>query len=105
MSLSIFYKEKLNMKNLIINSDDLVTAYKHLEKFRKYDPEIMYKERTVNTNRGRKLTKVFLTVVNMEGKNGRMQDTIRQHVSGMEYGPRGNTIVSEVDGGSFECKV
>ncbi len=93
------------MKNLIINSDNIVTAFEHMEKFNKHNPEILYKERTVNTRYGRKLTKVYLTVVNMEDKNERMQNTIRQHVSGMEYGSRGNTVVPKVDGSSFERKV
>ena len=93
------------MKNLIINSDSIVHAYDWMEKFKKYNPEVMYKERTVNTRYGRQLKKIYMTAVELEGKNERVQNTIRQHVSGMEYGPRGNAIVSEGYGTSFERKV
>ena len=93
------------MKNLIINSDSIVTAYDWMEKFKKHNPEVLYKERVVKTKYGRQLKKIYMTSVEMEGNDGRVQNSIRQSLSGMEYGPRGNVRVSEGYGTSFECKV
>lgn len=65
------------MKYLIVHSDNIVDAYLIQEKFSKYKPEIVYKNKTVNVLGKRYLRKTYMTTFEMEKKDERVQDTIR----------------------------
>ena len=62
---------------LIIHSDNIVDAYLIQEKFERFKPEIVYKNKTVNVLGKRRLRKTYMTTFTMEKKNERVHDTVR----------------------------